>query len=447
MSNKGYRFAGDVEIKSINLVLSGGRSLDISDMILEVNIYQNMFEHYLRGNFVVEDALNLNNIIKGNKEAGIAGGFNGGEYIIISYRERTDPGYKGIAYKQHMFALYETSNRRRISEFNESYMLSGISAEAYQTIPQKINKAYGRGSGSTISKMIKSIVDEYVLTNDIKTIYRSARINKSLDIDETSGLHKYIIPSLSIDGSINFLANEADSIDHYPYYIFFEDSSGFKFKNVPQMIADAPIDFTYTYFMSNVGESDTKEGVVQDDQYKIISYDILKDDNILSNVKGGLFKAKTINLDILKKNKKEVIFDYNKESDNFQTVSDGKFAVEVVGDPVINLISSRTGHDNDVLFQKETALPKKTNTTLNRKLSYGKQLFNKIIQVSIPGNSSINVGGLIDLEFFIHNNIGTDKGNLDKSLSGQYLITKVRQKITNDVFTTILECARTTNSL
>ena len=45
MSNKGYRFAGDVEIKSINLVLSDGRSLDISDMILEVNIYQNMFEH------------------------------------------------------------------------------------------------------------------------------------------------------------------------------------------------------------------------------------------------------------------------------------------------------------------------------------------------------------------------------------------------------------------
>lgn len=444
----GYRFPGDVEIISATIVSSRGEVFDIRDMVLEINIYQSIFDHYLQCDVVVEDALNLNNSIKGDYGEGIPGGFNGGEVLAISYRERTDASMDSkIPVKKHMFGIYETSDRSRMNENTESYIISGISMEAYQTIPQKINKAYGRDGGNTISNMLKSIIDEYVLNNTMKDSYRVAKIHKSVDIDETTGRHKYIIPSLSVDETIDFLANEADSADHYPYYVFYEDSNGFKFKNVPDLILDSPIDFTYTYFISNVTESNTEEGVKFDDQYKIISYSILKDNNILENVKGGLVKSKTINLDILKKKSNKVVFDYNKESENFTNTSNGKFNIEVEGDPIINLTTSRIGHDSDILFQKESPLPKKTNTFFSKKLSYKKQLFNKVIEVSIPGNSTINIGTVIDLEFYIHNDIGTDKGQLDKLLSGSYLITKVRQKITDDVFTTLLECSKGTNLL
>ena len=446
--NKGYRFAGDVEVNAVTIVSASGQSFNIKDMVLEINIYQSIMSHYLQCDIAIEDAINLGNAVKGNVENSIPDGFNGSELLIVSYRERTDASLDSkIPFKKHIFGIYETSDRSRMNENTESYIISGISMEAYQTIPQKINKAYGRDGGNTISNMMKSVVNEYVLSNSIKDIYREARMSKSFICDETSGLQKYIIPSLSVDETIDFFTKEADAEDHYPYFIFYEDSKGFNFRNVPTMIIDAPIDWTYKYFMSNVSDSNTEEGVEDDDQYKIISYSILKDENILENVKGGLFKSKTINLDILKKKTNVSNFDYNKESDNFTTTSNGKFNVEVKGDPIINLTTSRTGHDSDVLFSKEMPFPKKVNTFFNKKNSYQKQLFNKVIEISIPGNTTINVGGVIDLNFFIHNDIETDKGQLDKLLSGSYLITKVRQKITNEVFTTLLECSKGTNLL
>lgn len=443
-----YRFPGDVEITAATIVSSRGEVFDIRNMVLEINIYQSLFDHYLQCDIAISDALNLNNSIKGDEDKSIPGGFNGGEVLIISYRERTDASMDSeIPVKKHMFGIYETSDRSRINENTESYIISGISLEAYQTMPQTINKVYGRGPGNTITNMMKSIINEYVYTDVMRDQYRVAKIYKSVEVDDTSGLQKYIIPSLSVDETIDFLANEADSEDHYPYYIFYEDSSGFKFKNVSSLIDNASLDFTYTHFMSNITESNTEDGVKYDDQYKIISYSIVKDNNILKNVSGGLFKSKTINLDILKKKTNAVVFDYEKESDKFTTVGNGKFNVEVNGTPIVNLTTSRTNHDSDVLFQKETPLPKKLNTFFSRKGSYQKQLFNKVIEISIPGNSTINVGGVIDLEFYIHNDIGTDKGQLDKLLSGSYLITKVRQKITDDVFTTLLECSKGNNLL
>jgi len=271
----GYRFPGDVEIGAVTLAGAGGEVFNIQSMVLEINIYQSIFDHYLQCDVAIEDALNLSTAIKGNIDENIASGFKGGEVLIITYRERTDASADSkIPWKKHMFGIYEISDRQRMNENTEAYVMSGISMESYQTIPQKICKAYGRGAGNTISNMMKGIIDEYVYTDAMRDQYRIAKVYKTVEVDETTGLQKYIIPSLSVDETIDFLANEADSEDHYPYYIFYEDSNGFKFKNLPSMISDAPLDFTYTYFISNVAESNTTEGIKYDDQYKIISYNI-----------------------------------------------------------------------------------------------------------------------------------------------------------------------------
>ena len=87
-------------------------------------------------------------------------------------------------------------------------------------------------------------------------------------------------------------------------------------------------------------------------------------------------------------------------------------------------------------------MPKKDILIKNRRKSYHKQIFNNVIEVTIPGDSSKNVGELIDLQFYIHNDIEDAKGEIDKTLSGQYLITKVRQQLTAENLNTILECSK-----
>ena len=438
-----YRFPGDVEVGEVTLIGSSGQGIDIKRMVLEINIFQNIFDHYLQCDIAISDALNLNSIFKGFVEERIPTGFNGGEKLIISYRDATDGSKDSeVPFKKHMFALYELSDKSRLSEFTESYVLSGISLEAYQTIPQKISKSYGGKGGNTISNMMKSVVNEYVYNDVLKDVYAAAKISKTVTIDETNGLQKYIIPSLTVDDTIDFLANESDSVDHYPYYLFYEDSNGFNFRNIPDLIRNATKMPTYFYFMSNMVES--KLDASGDDQYKITSYNVSKTTNVLSNIKGGLFKSKTINLDILKKKKHEVVFDYTKEVDNFEKLQGGIILGDVGGDPIITLTTSRTGHDSDSNFSMEEHLPKKINAFNNKKKSYQRQIFNNVMEISIPGNSELNVGGLIFLIFHIHNDVNDDHNQVDKYLTGRYLITKVRQKINDNVFTTVLECSKDT---
>ena len=437
-----YNFSGDVDIEQITLIGGDGSIYNIQEMFIEVNIYQSLFKKYLECDILVSDALNIGASIKGNPDEGIPDGFRGIESIIISYRERTDPSQDAeIPYKRHLFGVYEVASRRRDGEGVEGYILSGISVEAYRTLPQKISKSYGRGKGNKISKMMESLMNEYVLNIELQNEYQSIGLNKTITIDETSGVHKYIIPNYSVDKTIDFFCRKADSDDHYPYYVFYEDSNGFNFRNIPNLISDGYIDWTYTYYPQSY-QTDNRD-VEGSDQYKILSFKMIQENNFLENVKGGMFKSRTVGIDIQRKKKTEKVFNYTKEHDKFTTFEGGYYPVEVEADAILNVQHTKFGQDADPFFNNDRmVIPKRDISIKNRKQSYNKQIFNNIIQVTIPGDSTKNVGQLIDLQFYIYNDIQDSKYEVDKSISGEYLITKVRQTMNDEKLTTILECCK-----
>lgn len=422
-----YAYAGDIELVELSLISSSGQVIDISHIALEVNIYQSLFKHFLRCDVAIGEALNLGNILKGNPKENIPGGWTGGETLMVAYREKTDPSKDSkVPIKRHMFLIYKASDRIKNNDFTEQYMLQCVSLEAFISLPQKIRKSYGGKRGNTISNMIKSICEKYLYSKPISDMYSRVNIRKENEIDETTGLRKFVIPTLTVDETIDFLANEADSDSHYPYYLFYEDSTGFKFRDIPKIMrnikqyeTELP---TYFYFMSNYFEATNEEDVKYDDQYKIIEFEIIQTNNILEDVMFGLYKAKNIKLDIINKTAKTTVFDYQKEKENFETLQSGNFSGDVGNDDVMISLSTK---DN----------------LKDRRNSYKKQLFNSIMKLSIPGNSSLNVGGVINLNFYINNSIIEDQG-LDKQISGRYIITELRQKINQNVFTTILTVAK-----
>jgi len=437
-----YNFSGDVDIEQITLIGGDGSIHNIQEMFLEVNIYQSIFKKYIECDIIVSDAMNIGSQIKGSPDDDVPDGFRGIENILISYRERTDPSQDAvIPFKKHLFGVYEVASRRRDGEGVEGYILSGISVEAYRTLPQKISKSYGRGRGNKISKMMESLMSEYVLNTELQNEYQSIGLNKTITIDETSGVHKYIIPNYSVDKTIDFFCKKADSDDHYPYYIFYEDSNGFNFRNIPNLISDGAIDWTYTYYPSNFKvEGQDVEG---SDQYKILNFKLLKENNFLENVKGGMFKSRSIGIDVQRKNKIERVFNYNNQHDKFTTFEGGYYPIEVEGDAILNVSLTKFGQDSDPFFNGDNmVIPKKDISIKNRKQSYNKQIFNNIMQVTIAGDSTKNVGQLIDLQFYINSGIEDAKYEVDKSISGEYLITKVRQTMNDEKLTTVLECCK-----
>ena len=444
-SKKGYRFAGDIEIKSLSYVTQAGQVIDIEPIVKEVSIFEDIFEHYLQCEVVISDATALMNTIKGDPSTQTVGGFNGGDVLIISYRTKS----KDLPYKNHFFALHELSDRQRIDEKLETFMISGISAEAYQSAPRKISRAYGGTDGNLISKMVESITGEYVYNRQVVDLHRNYRevlgfrIEKTVDIHPTNGLQRLIIPNLTVDDALDFLAAEADCETHTPYYTFYEDGEGFKFKDFNILVKQEPKE-KYSYVTQNIVEDPTKTESEIKPHQKIISYTILRQTDLLENAKRGLFRSKTINLDILRKNKKEVVFEYDKEFERFNTLQKFKIPGTSFGDPLVYMMQSRSGHDQDPNFSAENHVPKKINQFVARRNSFKRHIFNTVMEVTIPGDSTLCVGDVIELNIPQATTLGKGDTKRDKYLSGKYIVTKLRNKFNDEQYTTFVECTKDT---
>lgn len=445
----GYRSPGDIDIRRFSLISAAGQVIDLSSLAVDFSVYQNLFEHYLQCDLVINDSVGLINTLNGNKDTGVHGGFTGEEILVVSYRSNDD----SLEYKNHFFALYELTDRKRIEERSEAYFLSGISVEAYPAMTYKICRAYGGTGGNLISKMIESIIGEFVYTENVKALhynYRETvgfRQKKTVDVDETIGLQKYIIPNLSVDDTIDFLAKESDSADHIPYYIFYENSNGFNFKNLSNLIKQ-DVKEEFSYLPSNIDEGKGAANDTNFDRTKIISFDVIKQSNILDNIQSGLYKSKTIHLDILRKNKREVVFDYNTYADKFSKLQPYKIVGEVDTFPVVRMLTSRTGHDNDPIFTDEAPSPKKYGEVIGQSQAYEAHIFNTIVEVTVPGDSELDAGDIIRLSIPAAATANDQDGDEDKYLSGKYIITKLRHKMLDgsDSFTTILECSKDTGT-
>ena len=439
-SKTGYRFAGDIDIKQSLLISITGQIIDIEKLIVEYNFYQSLHEHYMQCDLVIQDAVGLIDSLKGDSKNKLSGGFTGGEMFIIKFAV---PGGKDITLS---FALYELTDRSRIDEKFESYMLSGISIESYFSSVKKISRSYGPNN---ISKMVKSIVDEFIFSKEVKGLYNSfksitnSRLNKEIFVRDTSGLQKYIIPNMTVGETIELLSKEANNSKNIPFYRFYEDTVGFKFEDVNELIKqDIVKRFTYIPTIGNEVDND------QEDQYKdvskIIKYTVQKQSNILNNSQKGLFRSKTINLDILRKTKTESNFDYEKRHSDFNTLQKFKIPGSINGDPVLYMMQSRTNHDQDALFTAERPYPKKINQSVGLTQSYKAHIFNTVVDIIIPGDETLIVGNTIYLEIPVATTLNKKDGQQDKYLSGKYFITKIRHQMKEEQFFSYLECVKDT---
>ena len=59
VGNDGLQKAGEVRIEQLKLINSSDEVIDLSEFVVEINIYEDIFSNYLRGNIVVTDSRNL----------------------------------------------------------------------------------------------------------------------------------------------------------------------------------------------------------------------------------------------------------------------------------------------------------------------------------------------------------------------------------------------------
>jgi hypothetical protein len=431
-----------VEIEKLILIAGNGTTAsldDITGLVLETNVYQDLFSHYISAELQISDALSLLDSI---------GGFTGGEILAMSFKTNS----KDMEFVNHIFGVHEITNRMRVSDKVETYTLNCISIEAYYSSPQKISRSYGGSSGSTISSMASSVINEFIYNSYAKDFYRNYKsvlnkqIVKEVNIDPTNGLQKIIVPNMSPEDAIKMFLSEADSDTHIPYYLFYENSKGFNFKDLGNLVSQEPVD-KFTYMQTNTNDLDDDGETVIKDYQKIISYDVLRQTDFLSNANYGLFKSRLINIDILRKNKKEFVYEYDKFQSKFNKLNSSKILGEVQGDSCVYMMHSRNDHDSDIVMSIEEPLPKKINKFINVKKSYERHIFNTVVELALPGNSNLNVGDTITVAIPNSTTLDKKKNIEDKYLSGKYVITKLRHKFggkSQTEYVTLVECAKDT---
>ena len=455
MAREGKKSVRHVVVDKIFVVLDGSLPISIDKQVIEVNIYQDLYEPFMTCEILFEDALGFYSGESINKLR--QPGFTGNDIFIINYTT-TFPD-DNIPSKSQAFVLYDVTARTRSKEKSEVFALTGISIEGWLSVDKKISRSYGHNTKkntNTISHYVNSIVDEFVYNRQAKDVYDSLTANLKMTIkkkntyDETNSRIPYIVPNLEPISAIKTLMREADNDKDTNLFTFYEDSIGFHFADVSKLVDKKFVD-TFTYEPSNAAEGGQSKSMV--DLKKIFSYEVIKQTNSLESKMMGLFKSKTINIDIIKKNKTEVVYNYDISGPKLPKLNSGNLPHKHIvsgtssSDAKVYMRTSRIGHDSYKLFEPEHHLPKKSNTLLGKRESYIEHLANIMMSVILNGDSELNVGDKINLVIPKATTIGNDKeANIDKYLSGYYMITKLRHIIKGDNMDTVIEVMKDTES-
>lgn len=443
---KGYRGPGDVEIQNMVLVSPVGTSIDIRPIVVEFSVYQNLFDHHLSCELVLNDSLGLISNLNSERNDEFLG-YTGSELLFVSYKTRDDSS----PLIRNVFGLHELTDRQRLDEKNESYVLNGVSIEAYTTKLQNVSRALGRGTGKEIHKMVESLIDEFYINNELLGFYKSYQnifsytVRKGKTIDTTNGRHKFVIPNLTVDETMGFLCSQADNDKHIPVFMFYEDNTGYNFRDLNKLV-EQDVKAKYQYLPSNA-TLDPKKTTQYLDSTNITAFKVVKQTSYLRNQLSGMFLAKTINVDILQKKKKEISYSYDTAKSKFSKLQ-SDFDIPFLGlqNSAQYMFTSRTGHSKSGSpFQSENPAVKKINEFAAPKKSYMRYIFNTVLEVTVPGDSTLNVGDTVYLNIPNASDLESLDNKQDKYLSGKYIITKLRQKMrgqSGDGFISVFECAK-----
>ena len=199
----------DFRVNSIQLIGSDGVAVDISAMIIELTIRQDMFANYINGNMLVVDGMGMLN----------SRGVHGSEYLLIDLFE---PG-RNLKIKK-AFRIFKINNRETTTSNAQRYIIHFVSDEMVHSNLKRVSKAYKK---TTISAIVEDIIINYMGI----TRYRIEKTNSQVDV---------VIPSWRPTEAINWLARRAEAGKKRFCYLFYENLDGFWFRSLHSIYKDEP---------------------------------------------------------------------------------------------------------------------------------------------------------------------------------------------------------------
>ena len=416
------QFAGEFNLDTLKLYSSTGVFVDISDIVLSIDLNENIFQSSVDGTIIIGDA---NNLIENMP-------ITGQEYIDLKISTPGAVSSRDTINFTNNKKLYINSvtARQSLTSGSQVYTLSVSTIEPLRNRSIRISKSYTE----TISDIVLDI---------FRNVFQT---DKKLFIEKTKGVRKIVIPNNHPFTIINKLKQEAKSATHdSPHYLFFENKNGFHFRTLQDLINE-PIMAKFHAGDKNLDEDKDSRGNSEDTKInqsfrRIISHKFSSVNNWYNDITSGMLGSTLFTHDIYTKSYTKNTFDYIDDFNNhgrigdkpmynetalrdyFGTLENSRIFVHPVSRVGTNIDDKDAQHYKNSKAQYDNSIPE--NFILDRQSKISELGSGISINMIVHGHTGISAGDMININFPV---VGEDHNNdkVEKTTSGNYLISHLR---------------------
>tara|TARA_B100001094_G_scaffold195009_2_gene189024 strand:+ start:2974 stop:4233 length:1260 start_codon:yes stop_codon:yes gene_type:complete len=382
--------------EEIVITSPSGRDVDVAPGCVMIDYYEDLFSPVITAKLQI---VNEGHSITG-KDGTLESIYNGlplrgGEKVSIKIKGNSDNN-PGLDFTVEQFYVSSITNVL-VSKKSESFSLNLTSRESLTNETSRVGKRYP--TSSKISESVKDIIKNYLPTN------------KKVFCDPTQNTYGFIGNMRKPFTTLLWLASksvpEGENKDSAGY-LFYETKSGFHFKSVDSLIdKEHKAEYIHTEVMASEPAND----------FKILKYATDRSDDILGKLQRGSYCSHRIFFNPLTFNYTDPakgkfgLEDYKGKSMGEEYSSD--FA-QVPSRFITAVMDIGTLEDSD-RFKSENADPMLYQS---QELVRYNSIFSKELSMTIPSNTNLEVGDLIECSFVR----SSDEDALDTEQSGLYMI-------------------------
>ncbi len=418
--NNSPTYPKDFSLNELTIIPKVGKAIDIRLVMVELNIFEDLFSHTISGNVVVTDSTNL---IRNLPIYGFEG-------LKVDFNAPLKASF------QHEFKIYRISPKSVIEERNQLYIIHFVSQEEFINNEVVVTKSY---KGQLISDMVTDIQENY--------------LGSEFDeIEETKFQHHVIVPRLKPFEAIRWLTTRANSGTYAgSNYVYFENQDGFQFVPLEKLV-EADSRLTYTYSPQNArllnGAHASRD--FASDIISVESYEFENIINPLDNIITGMYGNKLITHNAIRKIFRETNFDYKKAYPTFKHMELTNKKNDLTGTTGLTFLSDQDGSRifPDAVTKLFTSglaseeYPNQVESWMQQRISQKQELNNIVCRIVAPGDSERMVGETVDFAIPSPEPIKSSLQEMETYLQGKYLIASLQHSIVKTAYINNIELVK-----
>jgi hypothetical protein len=405
--------------------LSTGQAVDVSALMLELNLYDSIFTPSVSGNVILQDSLGLIEKIP----------LTGNETINMLLEK---PGSDGAIKFEKSFRIYKLSDRKAKTNLNEVYTLHFCSYQQVFSEQIRLSKGY---TYKNVTYMVNDILqNELQVPNDAKYFIESTYGNMNLSV-----------PNLTPLQTCTWLAKRALNSNKIPSYLFFESlNDGYIFSSLETLFDTFDTKLEYTHNIQ------TADGTQEAEKLFGVNYSETEQGfNIITGIQNGVYASTNYGIDLVTLSFEKTVFDYqqyqtktaklnNKINKTEFLDNQGKsVSMKNLANIKITPLTKNQLTNPYIKAHDKTVFSNDMDEIVSQRQHIFQNLLNSKIYLTVPGFNSLSSGRVIKVKFLDRNTRDkTDTDETDDLYSGRYLIVRCRHVFRPDgVYRTYMECA------